>query len=76
MATPVTNPDELTVAIPVLLLLQAPVPPLRTTELAVYVAVPPIHSGLIPVTEAILAFGFIVTACCLDTVPPQPPVIV
>ena len=33
--TPVTNPDELTVAIPVLLLLHAPVPPLRTTALAV-----------------------------------------
>ena len=34
-ATPVTTPDELTVAIAVLLLLQAPAPPLNTTELAV-----------------------------------------
>ena len=34
-ATPVTDPvDEFTVAIPVLLLLQAPVPPLSTTEFA------------------------------------------
>ena len=75
-ATPVTNPDELTVATAVLLLLHDPVPPPNTTELAVYVAVPPIQSGLMPVTEAMLAFGVIVNDCCLDTVPPQPPVIV
>ena len=34
-ATPVTNPEELTVATAVLLLLHAPVPPPSTTELAV-----------------------------------------
>ena len=34
------------------------------------------QSGLVPVTEAMLAFGFIVTDCCADTVPPHPPVIV
>ena len=34
-ATPVTTPPEVTVAIPVLLLLHAPVPPLVTTEPAV-----------------------------------------
>ena len=76
-ATPVTTPvEELTVAIAGALLLQAPVPPLSTTVLAVYVVVPPIHRGLVPVTDAILALGLIVTACCADTVPPQPPVIV
>ena len=37
---------------------------------------PPIHNGLAPVTEPMLAFGFIVTDCCAETVPPQPPVIV
>jgi hypothetical protein len=75
-ATPVTTPDALTVATAVLLLLHAPVPPLRTTPVVVYVAVPVIHSGLVPVTDAILALGLIVTDCCADTVPPQPPVIV
>ena len=49
---------------------------LRTTPLAVYIDVTPIHNGVAPVTEVILAFGFIVTDCCADTVPPQPPVIV
>jgi hypothetical protein len=65
-----------TVATAALLLLHAPVPPLRITPLAVYVDVPPIHKGLTPVTEATAAFGFIVTACWADTVPPQPPEIV
>ncbi len=76
--TPVTTPvEELTVATEVLLLLHAPVPPLRTTEVALYVAVAAIHKGVVPVTDAMLAFGDIVTACCLVTVtPPQPPVIV
>ena len=74
--TPVTNPAALTVATAGLLLLQAPVPPLSTTPLAAYVAVPPIHKGDVPVTEVILASGFIVTDCCADAVPPQPPVIV
>ena len=74
--TPVTNPEALTVATEALLLLQAPVPPPRTTPVVVYVAVAPIHSGVVPVTDVILAFGIIVTACCAVFVPPQPPVIV
>jgi hypothetical protein len=75
--TPVTNPvEELTVATDALLLLQAPVPPPSTTPVVVYVAVPPIHRGLVPVTDVIAAFGVMVTPCCADTVPPQPPVIV
>jgi hypothetical protein len=76
-ATPVTNPvDEFTVATAVLLLLQAPVPPPSTTPTVVYVAVAPIHSGVVPVTDVITAFGLMVTDCCAETVPPQPPVIV
>ena len=62
-AIPVTTPvDELTVAIAVLLLLQAPVPPPKTTPVVVYVAVAPIHSGVVPVTDVILALGLMVTA--------------
>jgi hypothetical protein len=57
---PVTTPDELTVATEILLLLHAPVPPLRTTELALYEAVAPSHIGVSPVTEAILALGITV----------------
>ena len=75
-ATPVTNPEELTVAMAVLLLLHAPVPPLSTAEFAEYVAVPPIQRGLVPVTVTMLAFEDIVIACCAEIVPPQPPVIV
>ena len=75
-ATPVTNPDELTVAMEVLLLLHAPLPPLNTTEFAVYVVVPPTHKAAVPVTEPMLALGLVVIAADLDTVPPQPPVIV
>ena len=74
--TPVTTPDVLTVATAVLSLLHAPVPPLNTTELAVYVAEPPIHTGDEPVTEAMLAFGLMVTETDWLTVPPQPPVMV
>ena len=55
-ATAVTTPVvEFTVAIEVLLLLHAPVPPLKNTVLAVYVVVPPTQIGLVPDTEAILA---------------------
>ena len=75
-ATPVTTPPEVTVATPVLLLLHAPVPPLVTTEPAVYVVVLPIHIEAVPVTEPTLALGIIVIACNADFVPPQPPVIV
>jgi hypothetical protein len=75
-ATPITNPDALTVAIDALLLLHAPVPPPRTTPVVVYVAVAPIHRGVVPVNDVIAALGVIVTPCCADTVPPQPPVIV
>ena len=73
---PVTRPAALTVATAALLLLHAPVPPLRTTPLAVYVAVAPMHNGDVPVTEVIAALGLTVTARWADTVPPQPPVIV
>ena len=59
-ATPVTTPPEVTVATPVLLLLHEPVPPLVTTEPAVYVVELPIHIEDVPVTEPTLAFGVIV----------------
>jgi hypothetical protein len=59
---PVTNPAAETVATAGLLLLQAPVPPLRTAPFAVKVAVPPIHNGVVPVTEVILEFAITVTA--------------
>ena len=74
--TPVTTPDELTVAIAVLLLLHAPVPPINTIELAVYVAMAPKHTGDEPVTEATLALGLMVTTADFDTVPPHPPLTV
>ena len=71
--TPVTTPvDEFTEAIAILLLLQVPVPPPRTTPLAVYVAVLPIHRGLVPVTDETLAVGVTVTVCVVVTGPPQP----
>ena len=73
---PVTKPVALTVATAGLLLLQAPVPPLRTTPLAVKGAVPPMHKGLVVVIEEILAFGLTVIDCWADTVLPHPPVIV
>ena len=73
---PVTNPAALTVATAGLLLLHAPVPPLSTMPFAVYEAVPPIHNGDKPVTEAIVAFGLIITGCRAETVPPQPAVTV
>ena len=57
-ATAVTRPDEaFTVATEVLLLLHAPVPPLRTTVLALYVAVALTHKGVVPETEPMVAFG-------------------
>ena len=74
--TPVTTPDASTVATAVLSLLHAPLPLFNTTELAVYVVLPPIHTDDEPVTEAMLAFGLIVIACWADTVPPQPPLMV
>ena len=75
--TAVTTPDaEFTVAMAVLLLLQDPVPPPSTAEFAVYVAVAPVQSGVVPVTEATLALGLTVRDCKADTVPPQPPVMV
>ena len=73
IATAVTTPDDVTVAIDVLLLLHAPVPPPNTTEPAVYVALAPTHNGLEPVTDATLAFGLTVKAWCALTVLPQPP---
>ncbi len=67
-ATAVTSPvDEFTVATDVLLLLHAPVPPLKTTVFAVYCAVAPAHNGEVPVTDATLALGVTVsTAGILD----------
>jgi len=54
----VTTPLELTVATDALLLLHAPVPPPKTTPLAVHVVVNPWHIGVAPpVTEVILALG-------------------
>ena len=35
-----------------------------------------IHNGVVPVTDAMLAFGLTVTACWADFVPLHPPVIV
>ena len=55
--TAVTTPLAFTVATPVLLLLHAPEPPPNTTPLAEYVAVPPIHNGLVPLTPLTAAFG-------------------
>ena len=56
--TAVTTPvDGSTVATAVLLLLQAPAPPPRTTPEAEYVAVALIQSGDVPDTEATAAFG-------------------
>ena len=72
----VTSPDELTVATALLLLLHEPVPPLKTTELELYVAVPPMHKAAVPVTDAILAFGLIVTVCWAEALLPQPPLMV
>ena len=61
--TAVTTPvDEFTVAMPVLLLLHAAVPPANTTVLAVYVAVAATHKGVVPDTEATLALVLIVIA--------------
>ena len=49
-----TRPLLSTVAMPLSLLLHAPVPDPSTTLLAEYVADDPTQSGLVPVTEAIL----------------------
>ena len=77
--TAVTRPAELIVATEVLLLLQAPVPPLTTTELAVNVAVPPTHKGEVPVTDPILALDFTTTVAPVPPtevlVPVHPPVV-
>ena len=56
-ANAVTRPDEFTVATAVLSLLQLPVPPPVTTLLALLVAVAPLQSAEVPVTEAMLALG-------------------
>ena len=72
---PDTNPvDAFTVATAVLLLLHAPVPPPITTPFAVKVAVEPIQSGVVPVTDVMVAFGVMVTDCFAVFVPLQPPV--
>ena len=60
-ATAVATPEELTVAMAVLLLLHAPVPPLNTTVFAVYCDVAPTHNDEVPVTDATLAAGLAVT---------------
>ena len=70
--TAVTTPvPAITVATPVLVLLQLPPEPV-----VVYVVVPPIQRGVVPLTTPALTFGLTVTDCCLDVVPPQPPVMV
>ena len=57
-ATAVTKPvEEFTVATLVLLLLQAPEPPLNTAEPALYVAVAPIHNGVVPDNVPVLALA-------------------
>jgi hypothetical protein len=61
VVTPVTKPDAFTIATAGLLLLQAPVPPLRTTPLALKTADAPIQRGLVLVIDTIPAFGFMVT---------------
>ena len=75
-ATAVTVPLAATVAVAVVLLDQAPVPPPNTTPLAVYAALAPIHSGDVPVTDVTTALGVTVSACSEDLVPPHPPVMV
>ena len=74
--TPVTTPDELTEATAILLLDQAPVPPPKTTELAEYVADPPIQMGVAPETEAMLALGTIVKLIVLLVVIGQLPSVI
>ena len=71
--TAVTNPvPAFTVATAGVPLVQLP----PGVPLEVYVAVAPMQSGVVPLTVPALTFGFIVTACCAETTPPQPPVIV
>src|SRR5690606_26527668 len=65
-----------TVATFVLSLLHVPVPPDCTCPLAVYRAVAPTQSGLVPVTDATDELGSTKIDVDLDTVPPQPPVMV
>ena len=67
--TAVTTPvDELTVATPVLELLQEPPP----DPLLVYVAVAAIHNGEVPLTAPALTFGLTVRFLEADTgLPPQ-----
>jgi hypothetical protein len=64
-----------TVATEGLLLLHTPVPPPKTTPLAVYVVDAPMHRGEDPVIEVIAAFG--VTVIVPDAVvgDPHPPVV-
>ena len=72
----VTAPvDASTVATRGSLLLQAPVPPPNTTPLAVYVAGPPIHSGLVPVTDVMATLALVINApeTALVTSVPQVP---
>ena len=62
--TAVTTPlVAFTVATAVLLLLHAP----PALPLLVYVAVAPIHNGLVPLTVPALAFALTVTLCDADT---------
>ena len=64
MATPVTTPVVLTVAIPVLLLLQ--VPPVEVSE---SVVVAPTHTVGVPVMAAGAGSGFTVTSMVSLAVP-------
>ena len=68
-ATAVTRPvDALTVATEVLVLLHEPPP----SPLLVYVAVPAMQSGEVPLTVPAFAFGLIVIVLNEETGEPQP----
>ena len=65
---PVTIPAELTVATLALSLLQLPVPPLNTTEFAVYAAELPEQIADVPVTDATFALGLTVTVVTFEVI--------
>mgnify|MGYP000729991599 CR=1 FL=1 len=68
-ATPDTVPDASTGATAVLLLLQVP----PASPLVVYVAVAPIHNGVLPLTVPAFTFAFTVKDCdAVSATLPQP----
>jgi len=64
VATPVTSPDVLTVAMPVASLLHVP-----PTVASVYVELAPTHIGLVPLIEATVGKPLTVTAVVTEVVP-------